>query len=140
MVPIIEQFKRFYEVYDPQDLQQLDSIYSEGVTFRDPIHTLSGRSEVKTYLRDMAQNLNSCRFLYLDEQVGEGVAFIKWNMHFSHPKLAGGAEVVVRGVTEVRFDERIYYHEDFYDMGAMVYEHVPLIGRLVGWLRRRLAG
>ncbi|TQV80071.1 nuclear transport factor 2 family protein [Exilibacterium tricleocarpae] len=139
MTDVVERFKRYYEIYDPDTLDDLDAVYSDDIEFRDPIHTLSGRIEVKAYLRDMARNLNSCRFFYLDEQVMPGVAFIKWNMHFSHPKLAGGKEVMVRGITEVRFNERIYYHEDFYDMGAMVYEHVPLLGRLVQWLRRRLA-
>ena len=139
MAVIIEQFKRFYQVFDPKALHEIDAIYTDDVEFRDPIHQVNGRAQLRAYMEHMAGNLDSCRFFYLEEQISGNTAFVKWNMHFTHPKLAGGKELTVRGMSEVRFGDRIYYQEDFYDMGAMVYEHVPVFGRVVQWLRHRLA-
>ena len=35
--------------------------------------------------------------------------------------------------------KKLTYHEDIYDLGEMLYEHVPLMGTIIKWLKRRLA-
>ncbi len=51
-------------------------------------------------------------------------------------------EYVVEGegvsVMELK-SNRIVFQRDYYDLGEMVYERVPLLGRLVRKLRERLA-
>jgi hypothetical protein len=59
-------------------------------------------------------------------------------MHFRHPGL-GDRLISVRGVSHLQINDKIDYHEDFYDMGAMLYEQLPLIGTVTRWLRLRLA-
>ena len=59
-------------------------------------------------------------------------------MHFRHPKL-GSKLIDVRGVSHLKWTDKIDFHEDFYDMGAMLYEQVPLIGSVTQWLKQRLA-
>jgi hypothetical protein len=60
-------------------------------------------------------------------------------MTFSHSGLNGGKPVQVRGVTLIRFTDRIYYHEDFFDLGAMLYQHVPVLGSVIRYLNNRLS-
>jgi hypothetical protein len=62
-----------------------------------------------------------------------------WQMTFSHPRLRRGKALKVRGMTLIRFTDRIYYHEDFYDLGAMLYQHIPLLGTAVRHINRRLS-
>jgi hypothetical protein len=45
----------------------------------------------------------------------------------------------VRGVTLIRFTDRIYYHEDFFDLGAMLYQHVPVLGSVIRYLNNRMS-
>jgi len=33
---------------------------------------------------------------------------------------------------------KIYYHRDYFDMGAMLYEHLPVMGRVIHHLKERL--
>jgi hypothetical protein len=33
----------------------------------------------------------------------------------------------------------VYLHRDYFDAGALLYEHLPVLGTLIGWLKRRLA-
>jgi len=42
-------------------------------------------------------------------------------------------------VSHVAFEERVTYQRDYFDAGAMVYEHVPLFGWIVRWIKRLLA-
>lgn len=136
---LVEQFKRFYGDLLQAEWAQLDSIYTSDIQFRDPVHRLEGRDALYRYLDDMCGNVSACRFVYLDQMTSEGSAYIKWNMLFSHPKVAGNRTITVRGITHLMFNEKgIFFHEDCYDMGAMLYEHLPLLGRMIAWLKGRL--
>ncbi|WP_101758977.1 nuclear transport factor 2 family protein [Oceanicoccus sp. KOV_DT_Chl] len=136
---IIKLFKDSYRDMLAMDLSQLDQLYADNIVFKDPVHEIRGLIALQDYMAAMCANTQACQFEYLDQVVTDQSAYIKWNMHFRHPKLGGGKLITVRGVSQIQFAERIYYHEDIYDMGEMVYEHVPLVGGLTRWLKARLA-
>lgn len=121
------------------DLSKLDRLYTENLLFKDPVHEVRGLVAMQDYMAAMIANVSECRFEFLDQIATDNTAYIKWNMYFRHPKLQAGNLLTVRGVSQINFAERIHYHEDFYDVGSMVYEHVPVIGGLTRWLKRRLA-
>ena len=58
----------------------------------------------------------------------------------SHPQLASGAEIEVTGISHIRYDDLIFYHRDYYDLGEMLYEHIPAYGWITRKLKARLAG
>ncbi|HSB97363.1 MAG TPA: hypothetical protein VLC91_12985 [Spongiibacteraceae bacterium] len=69
---------------------------------------------------------------------GAAETYIRWQLFFSSPQLNSGREIVIPGVSFIRGEEKIFYHEDFYDAGALLYEHVPLLGAAVRLLKRRM--
>ena len=135
---LIERFKAYFKVLHEADLGQLREIYADQVLFKDPVHEIRGLVELEEYFVTMCEDLSDCRFEYLDELVTERAAYVKWMMHFKHPRL-GNRLISVRGVSHLKFGDKIEYHEDFYDMGAMLYEQLPLLGNVTRWLRTRLA-
>ena len=136
---LIERFKSYFKRLHEADLSQLRGLYSDDVLFKDPVHEIRGLVELEDYFTTMCADLSDCRFEYLDEAVTAQTAYIKWMMHFKHPRL-GNRLISVRGVSHLKIaDDRIDYHEDFYDMGAMLYEQLPLLGNVTRWLRLRLA-
>jgi hypothetical protein len=137
---MVGRLKLFYQEFSPESLSTLDELYTPDVEFRDPVHVLNGSLAVKNYLRKMAAGLTHYRIHYLDEVYAENAASLLWEMEYAHPAIKGGRVLRIRGSTFVRFTSRIYYHEDCYDLGAMVYERVPLIGSLVRSVKQRLAG
>ena len=60
-------------------------------------------------------------------------------MSFTHPKLAGGKAIIVDGATDLRFDEKITYHRDYIDMGQMLYEHIPVLGSAIRYIKKQAA-
>ena len=136
--PLIERFKNYFKVLHESDLSELRELYSDQIIFKDPVHEIRGLVEVEDYFTSMCADLTDCRFEYLDEVVTESTAFVKWVMHFKHPRL-GNRLISVRGVSHLKISDKIDYHEDFYDMGAMLYEQLPLLGNVTRWLRLRLA-
>ena len=135
---LIERFKSQFRILHEADLSRLRELYSERIVFKDPVHEIRGLVELEDYFSALCSDLSDCRFEYLDEIVGDNSAYIKWMMHFKHPRL-GNRLISVRGVSNLKFSDRIDFHEDFYDMGAMLYEQLPLLGNVTRWLRLRLA-
>ncbi len=136
-----------YELFRQQYQQghltaaQLAAVYAEDVIFRDPLHTLFGLPAVTAYFAALGQNLNTCRFEFIDEIVTPEAAHITWLMRFSHRSIAGGRELAVRGMTLVKIQgEHITYHEDSFDLGAMIYENLPLMGSMVKAVKRHASG
>lgn len=134
---LLEQFKNFFRLLHQSDLIRLRLIYADGVMFKDPLHQVRGLVELEDYYASMCADLTDCRFEFLDELSNGNAAYVKWVLHFKHPRL-GNRPISVRGVSHLKWGEKIEYHEDFYDMGEMLYEQLPLLGNVTRWLRLRL--
>lgn len=134
---LVERFKVFYRDIKKIPLSEIDEVYADNVLFKDPVQEVRGIEQLHACMMALCADVHSGRFEYLDQMVSENCAYIKWNMHFKHPKL-GGKTLTVRGMSQIQFNERIYYHEDVYDLGQMLYEHVPLVGSLIRGLKKRL--
>lgn len=139
VVSLLKEFKEFYQDFSVGSLDQLKNIYSHEVIFRDPVHEIHGIEAFENYFSQLCRHLNYCKFEFDQEVVSENKAFYQWLMRFSHPGLRGGDNICVHGCSVIQFDTKVYCHEDFYDLGAMLYEHVPVLGRAVVWLKGRLA-
>ncbi|MEL0637414.1 MULTISPECIES: nuclear transport factor 2 family protein [Marinomonas] len=135
---LIEAFKAFYQDIKHIPLSKIDELYADNIIFKDPVQEVRSIEQLHAYMSDLCTDVNSGRFEYLDQMVSDNCAYIKWNMHFKHPKL-GNKTLTVRGISQIQFNDRIYYHEDVYDLGQMLYEHVPLLGCVVKGLKKRLA-
>ena len=135
---LLNNFKAFYQNSAELHLEQIDALYTQDIEFRDPLHTILGILALKSYMTNLYATSRDIRFEYTDELYGENWATISWLMHFRHPSLAGGKLISVRGITQIRFTDRIFYHEDFYDLGAMIYQHVPILGRIIRFINQRI--
>ena len=136
---MFSEFKTFYRDLHKSDLSRLDTVYTDDVIFKDPIHQIKGITPLQDYMAGLCLELTECRFEYLDELASDTSAYIKWVMHFRHPRF-NNRPIQVRGMTHIQFDHRgIHYHEDIYDMGSMLYEQLPILGAVIRWLKQRLA-
>lgn len=135
---LLERFKAYFGLLHEADLSRLREFYSDSVLFKDPVHEIRGLVELEDYFTSLCAELSDCRVEYLDEIVSERSAYVKWLMHFRHPRL-GNRLISVRGVSHLKFGDRIEFQEDFYDMGAMLYDQLPVLGNVTRWLKLRLA-
>lgn len=138
---LLSALKDFYEEMDKDKLSELSKFYHDDVIFRDPVQQVDGLKDLETYLAHSLENIDYCRFTFDDEIAGDNSAFLSWQMRFAHPKVLDGAEIIVPGVTHIMFDEEednIRQHIDYYDMGALIYEHVPVLGWLTGKVKERM--
>lgn len=134
----IARFKALYSVFNRDTLRQLSNIYSPDIVFQDPIHQLKGLDALSEYFANFCSEQLICEFDIHNEVVSTDQAFFQWTMRYQHPRLNSGKTLFLRGGTLIKFDSHILFHEDFYDMGAMIYQHIPVLGWAVRKINARM--
>lgn len=128
-----------YETLGTDNLNLAESLYSSDVHFEDPAHGIQGKTELLAYFANMFKNLQDCKFEFHQQMINGNDIFLTWTMRLTHPKLNGGQPIAVEGCSFLNTrDGQIYSHRDYFDMGVMVYEHLPLLGRIVKAIRHKL--
>jgi len=136
----LNTFLTIFNQLDKTSLNRLDTIYHPDICFTDPAHTLEGLPALKDYFAALYENVRSIRFIFDARMMTGNQAFVTWTMALSHPRLAGGRTVSVDGCSHLTFgsDGRVTVHRDYFDLGAMVYEHLPVVGGLIRTVKKRL--
>lgn len=135
---IVRKVMDFYGNFSRDSIALIDELYTRDVEFIDPIHRLQGSLALKAYFRNLATNMQGYEMRYLDRLQGADSVCLSWEMRFTHPRLNQGKPIQVRGLSLLKFTSKVYYHEDSYDLGALIYEHVPVLGAATRFLKTRL--
>lgn len=134
------EFAERFAALNKDNLDRLGELYSDDVLFRDPLHEVHGLNEMRRYFTELYANVEALRFEFHGfDQVADGQGYLRWTMYYRHPRLRGGAEIAVEGCSHLLWRERVYRHQDYFDAGALLYEHLPVLGSVIAWLKRRLA-
>lgn len=136
----LQNFIAVYSELSTDNLMLLEKIYHPEVEFVDPIHSVHGMAALLDYFSNLYQQLLSCDFVIEHVLEGESEAAIYWTMTFRHKQLNGAAPISVQGHSRIRAqDNKVIYHRDYLDVGAMLYEHIPLLGSIITTIKRRAA-
>jgi len=136
---LIDDFCRIYQGLDKNNLGQLGVVYDDNINFIDALHNLKGLDQLSAYFSHLYAHLLYCNFTIEEVIKEEGKASIIWTMQYAHPKINKGKPILVNGCSHLKFNEKIYYHRDFLDMGQMLYEQLPLLGGLIRVVKKRVA-
>ena len=135
-----ERFNTFYQNLDVDSLQALGQVYHPRVTFADPIAVHQGLLALDAYFRKLLNGCEQCNFVIGKQRFRESEAFVNWTMSFSSPRLNGGGIIHVDGSSSLSIrDDLVEHQRDYYDMGAMVYEQLPILRSIVRYIRERMA-
>lgn len=134
----LDRFVKIYGELSTDNLELLADIYHDDIVFKDPMHKLHGFKELSEYFENLYTNLISCDFTINEIVLDGNTAGIYWHMCYQHPKLNSGNKIDVMGHSKlIGQDDKVIYHQDYIDLGAMLYEHLPVLGRIIKWLKRR---
>lgn len=141
MAEFLRDFARRFAELDAGKLHLLDELYSHDIQFQDPLHQIGGLESLRRYFAELYANVRELRFDFHGfDQVGEHSGYLRWTLSYRHPRLDGGRLVRVDGCSHLQWSQgRVYRHRDYFDAGALLYEHLPLLGTAIRWLKRRLA-
>ena len=135
--------KDFLEVFNSlsiDNLHRLEEIYTSDIHFIDPAHEIRGLANLRSYFEKLYTDVTSINFDFLEPLQNGQNGYFQWVMHFSHPRLNRGQAIAVPGTSFLRFSEsqKAFYHRDYFDLGSMLYQHLPVLGTIVRSVNRRL--
>ncbi|MFT4863401.1 MAG: limonene-1,2-epoxide hydrolase [Pseudohongiellaceae bacterium] len=128
-----------YKSLGSGDFTLIEPLYADDIYFEDPSHGIQGKAGLMTYFVSMFKNTENCDFKFHQILTSHNDIFMTWTMLLNHRRLNGGNTIRVDGSSFLKTrNGKIYYHRDYFDMGAMVYENLPILGRLIKKIRLRL--
>lgn len=137
---IIDKFSSFYTDLASMQVSELGTIYSVDVTFIDPIAEHKGIEAVQTYFSNLLHNAKHCTFTIHEKlETTAGNFAVTWTMVYTSSRINKGKPISVDGITMLKLNNgEISFHRDYYDLGQMVYENVPVLGRIIKKIKRGL--
>ncbi len=134
----LNNFLSVYQNLSVDNLHLLEKVYHRDVVFCDPMHKVEGLDNLSKYFNGLYTNLNSCDFKIENVIAEIDQAAIYWQMTYQHDKLNNGNAVSVSGHSHIKGDgDKVIYHQDYLDLGAMLYEQLPLFGKVTKWIKGR---
>ncbi|TWX53632.1 nuclear transport factor 2 family protein [Colwellia hornerae] len=136
----LDNFVKVYQTLSTDNLDLLSTIYHGDVVFIDPIHQLKGFNNLFEYFKNLYENLTTCDFVINNVITDKDQAAIYWTMSYQHPKLNKGKLITVIGHSHIKgYEDKIIYHRDYLDLGAMLYEQLPVLGKLIKLIKQKAA-
>jgi hypothetical protein len=117
---------------------QIDGFYAPDVYFNDTLKTLRGRQAVEAYFLRMPEHTDFVRGKTLDHSRSGANYYVRWILDVRYK---GAKETVsTMGMTLLRFDKqgRVVLHQDFWDSSAGFYEHLPVLGGVIRWIKSKI--
>ncbi|GGW85696.1 nuclear transport factor 2 family protein [Alteromonas halophila] len=139
----ITRFKELYQELSSLNPDDLGLLYADDVVFIDPITTHRGLTAVTQYFSALTEHAESCQFdidnvIACEKNAQQITHVVTWTMTLIINKRR--PTITLDGITQLRIcNDRITYHRDYYDLGEMVYEHIPILGWFVKKVKKRLA-
>lgn len=127
-----EKFIEVYQRLNKDNLFLLNDIYHKDIEFIDPLHQVHGLNDLHHYFSGLYSNVSHCKFEISDVVSTDDSTFLYWNMSYAHPKLNKGKSIIVAGHSRLTFtDEKVIAHRDYFDVGSLLYRHIPLLGSVI---------
>jgi hypothetical protein len=119
---------------------QIAETYAEKLFFNDTIVTLHNRQDLLKYLQHTQQQLDSMSFEVLGVQEKGDDVFVRWTMHTRFTVMGQSRNVQSIGMSHLRFNSegKIILHQDYWDSIQGFYQHLPIIGGILQWIKNGL--
>ncbi|MFW1677131.1 nuclear transport factor 2 family protein [Pontibacter sp. JAM-7] len=133
----LQHYADLLQTLSVANLQELREIAAEGICFRDPFNDIRNRDDYIALMADMFDRLDQVEFDVHQVVQQENQGYLFWTFSATS-RLTG--QVSVQGTSRVETNAAglICLHEDYWD-GSRLMQTLPVIGRIIAWLRHKLA-
>ncbi|MFQ3578380.1 MAG: hypothetical protein SNJ52_05150 [Verrucomicrobiia bacterium] len=136
----IERFKDYFSNVTEDSIRtKTGQVYSADAFFNDTLKTLRGADKIEHYLLETSKNVSEFRVEMMPPARSGPDYYFRWIMTVGMKRF-GNKSVTTIGMTHVRFDPegKVRLHQDYWDSAAGLWDHVPVIGSGIRWIKSRL--
>ena len=137
MMEVIDRLKDFYTNLNKNSVNSISDCYHHQIEFTDPVSTFTGLPAVTRYFEALLQKTQQCEFVFKQVDRVDDHLYVHWLMLVTHPRINSGRPYQVSGLSFMKInDERVCYQRDYYDMGELLYEKLPVLKHAIRWLKK----
>lgn len=133
----IDEIKNFYLDINNLQVDNISRLYHSDCVYQDPFTRTTGLEAFHSYLSARSNRLNNARIEFLDQTLSNGHIYLKWNLYVASNK-PDHAPIMARGMSQILYNNKIYYHEDLYNLNELIFDHVPILGFATRLVRKNL--
>ena len=139
-----KRIQAFFKLYDQLDDGSIDKqiaeTYAEKIYFNDTLVTIHDRENLSQYLKHTQQQLDSIKLQVLSVQDNGKDVYVRWLMQTKFKAMGQAIDIQSIGISHLRFnaDNKIILHQYYWDSMQGFYEHLPLIGGVLRWIKNGL--
>lgn len=140
MTEVLANYKQLFENLSPQTVEEdFLQVFSPDVYFKDPFNAVHGLAQLQTVFHHMFASLLEPQFRILDLAGNQNRGFLEWQFTFKL-KTSGDSQLI-QGVSKIQINQhnQVCSHIDYWDSGEYVYQKVPLLGRVITLINKRLS-
>lgn len=133
--------RKAFNGFDKNNMGVLDDFYASQAVFQDPVVKVKGLEQISSYYASVYNNVKEIRFDFQDVYATGNRFAMPWVMTLKVKGLNFGAPYSVEGLSVFEFNDesKVIFHRDYVDLGAMVYERIPVFGKIISGIRKRLS-
>lgn len=128
-----QKIRRIFNAFDPSKPELLAELYAESAVFQDPVTKVTGREKIRGYYSKAYRQVKEIKFEFGEMSESGDTIWAPWQMRLVVANLNGGKPFSVEGVSLLQFDskDQLVFHRDYLDLGQMVYEKIPIFGKII---------
>lgn len=134
-------FANLYDHLDDNNVAtEATKTYAESIYFNDTLVTIENRDDLIQYLEQTQKQVESMSLEVIKVfDQGEDV-LVQWKMQTLFTIMGKRTNVKSIGISHLRFnkDGKIILHQDYWDSTNGFFQHIPVIGGLISWVKNRL--
>jgi len=136
----VDELVNYFETLTAESVAHMGEFYTEDAYFRDPFNEVTGLANIRPIFGQMYVSLHEPRFVILERVVQGDSVVLTWDFTFRIKKLKPELVRKVHGLSLLKLapDGRVRWHRDYWDAAGELYEHLPVVGALMRWLKHKL--
>lgn len=136
----VEKAKKTFNQLKSDNVDILDRFYANDALFVDPIGQYKGLSLIKAYFAKAYSGADLVDFEFTDEIVSQNKLTLVWTMSLKTKNLKNGELIKLDGTSVLKYDLEglVSYHRDYYDMGELIYENIPVLSWVLKKIKAQL--
>lgn len=141
MSDVIERYCAAMERTQPSTVDELLAFFADDARFKDPFSDVRGKDKIRRAFVKAHADADDVRIHITDKAKGGDAHYLRWTLTCM-PKgfMRRQGELVVHGLSEIHVDDegRVTAHIDYWDPALDLYRRVPVLGSVLGALRRQI--
>jgi hypothetical protein len=139
----LARFREFFENMTPEQVRaSVDKVYATDAWLYDTLVVHHGIDTIRPYFIKTAERAAGVRVEVLDVLRSGDDFYIKWQMDIDWSAFTKkGRTTRSFGMSQLRFNAagHVVMHYDFWDSAHGFFEHLPVVGAAIRWIKRKVA-